>query len=124
VERSYLALAIFVLLSVSPAFGQYVAVIQACSRDLMKFCAPAQQGGQLTECIKTHFQDFAEPCKAALVRIARVRESCGVDVQEQCRAIKPTSGRILLCIKKHFPALSERCKDAIGNAAERKERAH
>jgi hypothetical protein len=120
-----LAFAMFVLLSVSPAFGQYVAVIQACSRDVTESCAPAQPGrGPLTECVKAHFQDFTEPCKAALVRIAAVRESCGVDIREQCPAMKPGAGRILLCVKKHFAALSEPCKDAIGRAAERKPGAH
>jgi len=111
----------FVLLSVFPAFGQYVAIIQSCNRDVMAFCAPIQRGGgQLTECIKAHFQDFTEPCQAALVRITGVRESCGVDIEQQCPAIKPSGGRILLCLKKRFSALSERCKDAIGHAAERK----
>ena len=41
------------------------------------------------ECVKAHFTDFTEPCKAALVRIAVVRESCGADINEQCPAIKP-----------------------------------
>src|SRR5262249_48821182 len=116
---------ICVLLSVSSAAGQYLTTIQACHRDLINLCSSTQQtGGRLSECVKAHFQDFAEPCKAALVRIAAVRESCGVDIQEQCPAIKPGAGRILLCVKKHFAALSERCRDAIGHAAERKVGAH
>jgi hypothetical protein len=61
VGRSYLAFAMLVLLLVSPAFGQYVSVIQACSRDITDLCAPAQPGGgSLVECIKAHFQDFTE----------------------------------------------------------------
>jgi len=125
VGRSYLAFAMFVLVSVSPAFGQYVRVIQVCSRDVTDSCGPAQPGrGPLMECVKGHFQDFTEPCKAALVRIAAVRESCGVDIHQQCPDIKPGAGRILLCVKKHFAALSEPCKEAISRAAERKLRAH
>jgi hypothetical protein len=123
VGRYYLAFAIFVLLSVSPALGQYVAVIEACSRDVTVSCAPAQPGrGPLMECVKAHFQDFTEPCKAALVSIAGVRDSCGMDIREQCPAIEPGAGRILLCVKEHFAALSESCKEAIGRAAERKVR--
>src|SRR5262245_56861922 len=77
----------FVLLLVSPAFGQYVSVIQACSRDVTDSCGPAQPGrGPLMECVKAHLQDFTEPCKAALVRIAAVRASCGADIHEQCSA--------------------------------------
>jgi hypothetical protein len=125
VGRSYLAFAVFVLLSVSPAFGQYVKVIEACTRDVTDSCALTQPGrGPLMECVKAHFQDFTEPCKAALVRIATVRESCGVDIHQQCPAIKPGAGRILLCVKRHFAALSEPCKEAISRAAERNVRAH
>jgi hypothetical protein len=113
-----------VLLLVSSAFGQYVAVIQACSRDVLEFCAPDRpEGSRFTECTKAHFQDFTEPCQAALVKIAAVREACGVDIQEQCPGVKPGAGRILQCAKRHFAALSEPCKDAIGHAGERKVRA-
>jgi len=120
VARSFLVFAIFVLLSVSPAFAQYVAVIQACSRDVTEACAAKQERAPLMECVKAHFQDFTEPCKAALVKIVAVRESCGADIEAQCPAIKPTAGRIFLCVKKHFAALSDSCKEAIGRAADRK----
>ena len=49
-RRSYLAFAVFVLLSVSPAFGQYVRVIEACTRDVTDSCALTQPGrGPLME---------------------------------------------------------------------------
>jgi len=116
VARSCLALAMFLLFSMSPAFADYLA-IQACSWDAKRFCSG---GDRLGECIKAHFQDLAKPCQAALVRIAAVRESCGADIQAQCRGIKPGQGRIFLCVREHFAALSEPCKDAIAHAAERK----
>jgi hypothetical protein len=119
-RTSYLALAMLVLLS-SPAFGQYVAVVQGCSRDAKQLCATAQAGGdQLAECIKANFPALGEPCKAALVRVAGVRKSCEADVRTQCPGIKPGAGRLLLCVKQHFAALSQPCKDALGRAAERK----
>ena len=122
--RSCLALVMFFLLSL-PAFPQYVAVIQACSRDVTHLCAPPPAGtGLLVECIKAHFQDLTEPCKGALVRIPGVLKSCGMDIHEQCPTVKPGGGRILICVKKHFAALSEPCKEAIGRAAERKLSAH
>jgi hypothetical protein len=120
VARIYRAFAISALLMTSPAFGQYVAVIQACSRNVAEFCAPDRpDGNRLAECTEAHFQDFTEPCKAALVKIAAVREACKPDIQEQCSGVKPSAGRILLCIKAHFAALSKPCKDAIGHAAVR-----
>jgi hypothetical protein len=121
-KMTYLAFAVCVLmLSVSSSFGQYVSVIQACTGDVMKFCAAGQhEAGSLGECIKAHFEDFSGHCKAALVRIAVVREACGADIQKHRPVVKPGAGRIFLCVKRHFPALSEPCKEAIGKAAERK----
>lgn len=119
--RICLAFLISALPFVDSAFGQYVAVIQACGRDVVKFCAPDKpEGSRLAECIEAHFLDFTEPCKTALVKVAAVREACGVDIREQCPGIKPSAGRILLCVKGHFAALSVQCKDAIGHAAVRK----
>ena len=121
-EKIYLAFAVCALmLSVSSSFGQYVSVIQACTGDVMKFCATGQQGaGPLAECVKAHFDSFSQPCKAALVKIASVREACGADIQKHCPTVKPGAGRILLCVKQRFAALSEPCNEAIGHAAEGK----
>src|SRR5262249_55892520 len=68
--RIYWPFLIFGLLFVSPTFGQYVPVIQACNRDVVQFCAPDRPNGmRLAKCTQTHFQDFTESCKAALVKI-------------------------------------------------------
>ena len=124
--KIYWAFAVCVLmLSASSSFGQYVSVIQGCTGDVMKFCAAGQRGADpLAECVKAHFDNFSQPCKAALVRIASVREACEVDIQKHCPTAEPGAGRILLCVKQHFAAMSEQCKEAIGHAAERKARAH
>ena len=115
------ALLILLLLLGTPASSQYVAAIQACSRDVVVFCGSDRtEGNRLAECSKAHFQDFTESCKAALVKITAVRKACEVDIQQQCPGLKPGAGRILLCVKQHFGAMSEPCKDAIGHAAERK----
>jgi hypothetical protein len=121
VRKFSFVMALFVFVSKSPAAAQYAAVIQACSHDVVRHCAPSQPGGNaLIECIRAHFADFGRPCQAALVRVAAEREACAGDIEAQCPAVKPAAGRILLCVKEHFAALSERCKDAIGHAAERK----
>ncbi len=123
--RTCEAIAILALLLVSPAFGQYVAVIQTCNRDVVKFCAPdRQERSRLIQCTEAHFQDFTEQCQAALVKIGAVSEACRVDIRQQCLGVKPGAGRILLCVKEHFAALTEACKDAISHAAERKVGAH
>jgi hypothetical protein len=125
VGRIYGAFATLALLLASPAFGQYVAVIQTCNRDLVKFCASDRlERSRLSQCVEAHFQDFTEQCQAALVNIGAVREACGADIREQCPGVKPGAGRILLCVKEHFAALTEACKTAIGHAAERKVGVH
>ena len=118
----YLAFAVCVLmLLASSSFGQYVSVIQACTGDVMKFCAAGRRGADpLAECVKAHFDNFSEPCKEALVKITAVREACGADIQKHCPDVKPGAGRLLLCVKRRFAVMSEPCKDAIGHAAERK----
>ena len=118
--RFSLIFAMLVLLSVSPASAQYVRAIQACSQDLTRSCAPAASGARpLVECIRAHFEDFTEPCQAALLQIPGVLKSCGDDIEKQCPGVAPSGGRVLLCVKRHFAALSEPCKEAIGHAAER-----
>jgi hypothetical protein len=117
--------ATLLLLSGTPAFGQYIPVIQKCTRDITALCAASQTGSNpLAECVKTHFQDFSEPCQAAIMKIAAVRDACESDIQQRCSAVRPGAGRILLCVKRKFAALSEPCKDAIGRAAERKVGTH
>jgi len=125
--KIYLAFAacVLLMLSASSSFGQYVSVIQACTRDVMKFCPAGQRGAEpLTECVKAHFDDFSQPCKAALVKIASVREACGAEIQKHCPTAEPGAGRVLLCVKQHFAAMSDQCKEAIGHAAERKAGVH
>lgn len=114
----YLAIAAFVLLSVSSAFGQYLAVAPACSQDVTAFCNAARsERNQLSECIKTRFEEFSAPCKTALVNIFDVRKACKKDIDDRCPKAHTGSGRLLLCFRQHYSALSESCRDAIGHAA-------
>ena len=116
-----LTLALLLLLSTPSAFGQFVAVITACTHDVTKFCnAATPQRSFLAECIESHFQDFHEQCRAALLQTAAVREACRADIAQQCHAARPGDGRILLCMKKHFATFGQSCRDAIGHAAELK----
>ena len=84
-----LAFSAFALLSVSSASAQFGTAVAACTRDMAEFCNAAKTGGdRLAECTKAHFQDFREPCKKALVKIAAVREACRADARTQCPGIK------------------------------------
>ena len=116
-----LTLALLLLLPIPSAFAQYATVIGACTRDVTKFCHSAKpEHNFLAECIQSHFENFHEQCRAALVQTAAVREACKVDIEQQCPSARPGAGRIVLCVKKHFTALGQSCKDAVGGAAELK----
>jgi len=125
VRKSCLILAAAALLSAAPASAQYSAVIAACRWDAKGICGGAlPANGQLAACIERNFQTLAEPCKAALVRIAAVREACAADIRRQCPATRPGAGRLLFCVKAHYATLSAPCREAIGHAAERNLRRH
>jgi len=103
----------------APASAQYSAVIASCRWDAKGICAGAlPQSGQLDACITRNFQSLAEPCKAALVRIAAVR-ACAADLAQRCPGTRPGGGRLLFCVKAHYAELSDGCREAIGHAAER-----
>src|SRR5262245_29116732 len=70
---------------------------------------------------KAHFEEFSEPCKVALLKIAATREACRTDIGDKCPGLKLGAGRLFLRVKKHFSALSEPCKDAIGHAAAKRQ---
>jgi len=119
--RLTLTILLFLLASTPPASAQYVTAIAACTHDVTKFCHAAKsQGNFFAECIESHFQDFHEQCRTALMQTAAVREACNAEIAQQCPAERPGAGRILLCVKKHFAALGQSCRDAIGHAAELK----
>ena len=119
-KTSSLVLALVLLIAL-PASAQYAAVIHACTRDVTTVCEGSQsEENRFNECVKLHFPDLSESCKASLVRIATLLKACAADIQDQCQSIKPGAGRVFLCVKRHFSALSEPCKEAIGRAAERK----
>jgi hypothetical protein len=115
-----LALAAAALVLASPASAQYSAAILACRFDAKGICGGTlPESGQLAGCIKRNFEKLAEPCQAALVGIATVREDCAADIEQQCPRTKPGESRLLFCVKAHYAALSEGCRDAIGQEAER-----
>ena len=48
--------------------AQSGTVRQACRAEIEQHCAGVQPGeGRLRACVKEHFGEFSEPCKAALL---------------------------------------------------------
>ena len=96
------------------ASAQSGTVKQACKAEIEQHCAGVQPGeGQLRACVKEHFAEFSEPCKAALLSSVAVVRACKADVQKTCAGIQPGGGRIQACMKDHFAEYSDGCKQAI-----------
>lgn len=94
--------------------AQTATVRQACRAELEQHCAGVQPGeGRLRTCVKEHFAEFSEPCKAALLGSVAVVRACKADVQKTCAGVQPGDGRIQACMKDHFAEYSEGCKQAI-----------
>jgi hypothetical protein len=59
-----------------PAGG---GVRQACAADMQKFCADAKPGpgGGMRECMRSHFQDLSDVCKAAITQMRQSQGGAG-----------------------------------------------
>ena len=103
------------LVLVPPAVtAQPVTVRQACKTELEQHCSGVEPGeGRLRGCVKEHFAEFSEQCKAALLSGVVVVKTCKGDVQKTCAGVEPGGGRIQACMKDHFAEYSEACKQAI-----------
>ena len=111
-----ISVAVLSVLLLNPvvASAQSGTVRQACKAEIEQHCAGVQPGeGQLRACVKEHFAEFSEPCKAALLSSVAVVRACKADVQKTCAGIQPGGGRIQACMKDHFAEYSDGCKQAI-----------
>ena len=111
-----ISIAVLAVLILAPvvASAQSGTVRQACKVELEQHCAGVQPGeGRLRVCVKEHFAEFSEPCKAALLSSVAVVKACKADVQKTCAGIQPGGGRIQACMKDHFAEYSDGCKQAI-----------
>lgn len=111
-----ISIAVLSILILAPvvASAQSGTVRQACKAELEQHCAGVQPGnGRVRACVKEHFAEFSEPCKAALLSSVAVVRACKADVQKTCTDIQPGGGRIQVCMKDHFAEYSDGCKQAI-----------
>ena len=112
----FMVIVVLSVLILAPAevSAQSSTVRQACRAEIEQHCAGVQPGeGRLRACVKEHFGEFSEPCKAALLSSVAIVKACKADVQKTCAGIQPGGGRIQACMKDHFTEYSEPCKEAI-----------
>lgn len=86
----------------------------ACAADVKTHCANVQPGqGRINACVKAHFNDLSDACKARLTRTAAVREACASDIKKQCANVRRGGGRLTACLKDSLANLDEGCKAAL-----------
>ena len=84
----------------------------ACETDIKKACANVAPGeGRISACMKQHFTEVSEACKARLAGVIAAAKTCRSDVQMQCGGEKGRVRRIA-CIKDAFGKLGDDCKAA------------
>ena len=112
---SSLFLGVAMLLLSSPMAS--AAVTGACLSDAKAQCPGVQAGGgQIRECLKTHFKDLSDACQTVVLK-AVTAKACAADVKQYCADTKPGEGRVEACMKEHFADISDACKVALANAA-------
>ena len=86
----------------------------ACATDIRKHCVDIQPGeGRVSACVKEHFNDLSDACKARLARTAAVAKACSPDVKKHCASAGRGRGRIATCLKDALADLSDTCKEAL-----------
>jgi hypothetical protein len=91
-------------------------VAGACLNDAQAQCPGVQAGGgQIRDCLKTHFKDLSEACQTVVLK-GVTAAACADDVRQQCAGINPGEGRIEACIRDKFADVSDACQVALVNA--------
>jgi len=104
--------AAILFLSMPSAMAQ--ARFGACAADVKTHCAGVQPGqGRINACVKSHFNDLSDACKARLARTAAIREACASDIKKQCANVRRGGGRLATCLKDSLANLDEGCKAAL-----------
>ena len=108
---------LFIAMLALPCSMASAQVAGACLNDAQAQCPGVQAGGgQIRDCLKTHFKDLSEGCQTVVLKGVTVA-ACADDVRQQCAGISPGEGRIEACMKDHLADVSEPCKEAMANAA-------
>jgi hypothetical protein len=85
-----------------------------CTAEIRAHCGGVQPGeGRIRACVKEHFNDLSEECKAKLAKVEAFDKACADDIKQSCAEVKPGRGRILACLRKALGNLSEACKDVL-----------
>jgi predicted aspartyl protease len=107
------------LVAGSAADADPSASAKACAAEIREYCGSIPPGGgEIEDCVKSHFSDFSADCQVAIVRTAAVGRACEADVNRLCADVKPGKGAIADCMKEHTADVSDGCKEAIAKAQE------
>lgn len=87
-----------------------------CRAEVEKYCAQAQGGKQITDCLLDHQQNVSDACYGALKKRLEAEDAmkaCGPDAKKLCQGVQPGGGRIVNCLLDHQKELSDACYDTL-----------
>jgi hypothetical protein len=108
---------VVLVLSASAAIAQPRSTAGSCAADIRSQCAGVKPGrGRIRACVKEHFKDLSDKCRARLAEFAAARQACTADVKKNCADVKPGRGQIAACIRPLIVNVSDSCKEALAGA--------
>ena len=121
-----------VLLSVaSPMASNAQDVLEACSKDVDKFCSQVTIGnGRLLACMYAHEDKISDGCDTAmgeagdqldwfLASLRDALEKCAGDINKHCSGVEAGQGRIYACLKLKKSELATECKGIVDQVSQR-----
>ena len=114
----------------------YAAGTGPCSDDIAKFCPDVKPGGgAIMDCLEKHETELSAACREHEVKMhgkrgerkemvqeyAKLRKTCGVEMNKFCRSTKPGGGRIIDCLNSHEKDLSGLCSETLKSMKSAKE---
>ena len=99
-----------------------------CRADVQKYCAQAQGGKQIEDCLLDHQQDVSDACYDGLKKRLEnggggpgggsgggdgALQACRPDFEKFCKNVQPGGGRIVNCLLDRQKDLSDACYQAL-----------
>ena len=115
----------------SPTVSNAQDVLEACAKDVKKFCSQVTLGdGRLLACMYAHEDKISDGCDTAIGEAADqldwflsgLREAvakCAGDINKHCSGVEAGQGRIYACLKLKKSELASECQGVVETVSQR-----